>query len=317
MKISAVIPAYNSAQFIRAAISSIQAQTSPVDEIIVVDDGSSDDTEQVLAQLSANIIYHKQANQGPSAARNKGIELASGDWIAFLDADDQWTPDKISKQLQTLAAYPELKLIAGDMAEIDNDDRLITESVLAKHQLLATFKHLAGHAVPNALAALVRKNFIPTGTVLVKRDTVVDAGLFSADIRFGEDLELWAKIAAHHPICCLPDILMLRRQHGNNATQASENMLLDLTKVAESIRLYAAAQLSQQGVNPDQLVADAYWTLGYWYFAAGDMAKAKPAFAKSLKQQFKLNSLLYLMASSLPPVLISAIRAVKLKFAKS
>ena len=317
MKISAVIPAYNSAQFIRAAISSIQAQTSPVDEIIVVDDGSSDDTEQVLAQLSANIIYHKQANQGPSAARNKGIELASGDWIAFLDADDQWTPDKISKQLQTLAAYPELKLIAGDMAEIDNDDRLITESVLAKHQLLATFKHLAGHAVPNALAALVRKNFIPTGTVLVKRDTVVDAGLFSADIRFGEDLELWAKIATHHPISCLPDSLMLRRQHGNNATQASENMLLDLTKVAESIRLYAAAQLSQQGVNPDQLVADAYWTLGYWYFAAGDMAKAKPAFAKSLKQQFKLNSLLYLMASSLPPVLISAIRAVKLKFAKS
>lgn len=317
MKISAVIPAYNSAKFIRAAIASIQAQTVAVDEIIVVDDGSIDDTEQVVAAISTAIIYHKQSNRGPSAARNKGIELASGDWIAFLDADDQWTVDKIARQLHTLSAYPELHLLAGDMAEIDNDDALITESVLAKHHLLANFQQLAGKPVPNALAALVRKNFIPTGTVMVKRETVIEAGLFNTDIRFGEDLELWAKIAASHPIACLPDILMLRRQHGNNATQASEGMLIDLTKVTESIRIFARPQLIQQGVSPDGLVADAYWTLGYWYFVGGDHVKAKQAFSNSLKQQFRLNTLLYLLSSQLPSALIPSLRAIKQKFAKA
>jgi glycosyltransferase involved in cell wall biosynthesis len=317
MKISAVIPAYNSAKFIRAAINSIQAQSHAVDEIIVVDDGSTDNTEQVVTDIATTVIYHKQANQGPSAARNKGIALAHGDWIAFLDADDQWTVDKINKQLDTLRAYPELHLIAGDMAEIDNNDQLITESVLAKHQLLENFRQLAGKPVPNALAALMRKNFIPTGTVLVKRQTVVDAGLFNPDIRFGEDLELWAKIATHHPITCLPDILMLRRQHGNNATQASEGMLIDLTKVTDSIRNYAWTQLVQQGVCPNGMVADAQWTLGYWYFARGNNAKAKQAFLDSVKQKFRVRALLYLIYSGLPSSLVGTLRGIKQKFAKS
>jgi glycosyltransferase involved in cell wall biosynthesis len=317
MKISAVIPAYNSAKFIRAAISSIQAQTSKVDQIIVVDDGSTDNTEQVVKEFSKAVIYHKQVNQGPSAARNKGIELASGDWIAFLDADDQWTTDKTAKQIQTLQAYPELHLLAGDMTEIDNDDQLVTKSVLAKHHLLENFQHLAGKPIPNALAALVKKNFIPTGTVLVKRQTLLEAGMFNAEIRFGEDLELWAKIATHHPITCLPDILMLRRQHGNNATQANERILIDLAKVMDSIRSYAKQQLIEQSVNPDHLVAEAYWTLGYWHFNFGKRREAARAFAASLKQQFKLNSLVFFLSSFLPNPLISAIRVIKQQFAKS
>jgi len=317
MKISAVIPAYNSAKFIRAAINSIQAQTRKVDEIIVVDDGSTDNTEQVLKTFAHTVIYHKQANQGPSAARNKGIELASGDWIAFLDADDQWTVDKTTKQIQALQTNPELHLIAGDMTEIDNDDQLLTQSVLAKHKMLDYFQQLAGKPVPNALAALVKKNFIPTGTVLVKRQTLLEAGMFNTEIRYGEDLELWAKIATFHAVTCLPDILMLRRQHGNNATQASEGMLIDLTKAAESIRNFASPQLIAQGVSPNSLVAEAQWTLGYWYFSGGNNAKAREAFKKSLSQDFTLNNLLYLIFSILPASLINALRVIKQKFAKS
>ena len=317
MKISAIIPAYNSAKFIRAAISSILAQTHQIDEIIVVDDGSTDDTEQVVKDISNAIIYHKQANQGPSAARNKGIELASGDWIAFLDADDQWATKKIAKQLETLQTYPETHLVAGDMTEIDNDDQVITQSVLAKHKMLESFQHLAGKPLPNALAALVKKNFIPTGTVLVKRQTLFEAGMFNAEIRFGEDLELWAKIASFHPISCLPDILMLRRQHGNNATQANERMLIDLTKVMESIRRFASPQLSAQGVCPDNLVAETYWTLGYWYFTSGNNTRAKQAFSKSLSHNMKVGTLLYLVSCNLPTPLIQALRFTKQKYAKS
>lgn len=317
MKISAVIPAYNSAKFIRAAINSIQAQTSKVDEIIVVDDGSTDNTEQIVKEFSNAIIYHKQVNQGPSAARNKGIELASGDWIAFLDADDQWTVDKTTKQIQALQSNPELHLLAGDMTEIDNDDQLLTQSVLAKHQMLKDFQHLAGKPVPNALAALMKKNFIPTGTVLVRRQTLLEAGMFNTEIRYGEDLELWAKIATFHAVTCLPDILMLRRQHGNNATQASKRMLIDLTKVTGLIRSYAQPQLLAQGIEPDHLVAQAYWTLGYWCLNNGERIDAAHAFTNSLKQQFKLNSLAFLLSCYLPNPLLSVLRTIKQKFAKS
>jgi Glycosyltransferases involved in cell wall biogenesis len=314
MKISAVIPAYNSAKFISAAVDSIHAQTTPIDEIIIIDDGSTDNTEQIVATLPGNIIYHKQVNQGPSAARNKGIEIASGDWIAFLDADDQWTAEKISRQLQTLATNPSLHLIAGDMAEIDNQDQTIVPSVLAKHDLLDSFMALNGQPIPNALSNLIKKNFIPTGTVLVKRTTLIEAGLFNVGIRFGEDLELWAKIAAFHPITCLPEVLMLRRQHGANATQASEAMLIDLPRVMESLRKQTSAQLQQQGINPNAMVAGSYWNLGYWYFAAGDLPNAQKAFHQSLRQHWSLRSALYFAASLLPNSIIETIRTTKQKF---
>lgn len=311
MKISAVIPAYNNAEFLRDAVASVRNQSHLVDEIIVVDDGSVDDTETVVADLGGDIVYHRQANQGPSVARNQGVVLAGGEWIAFLDADDQWTPDKIAKQLRTLQTYPSLRLIAGDMAEIDRDNRLLTASVLGKHGLLETFSSLAGAPVPNALAALVKKNFIPTGTVLVDKAVLYEAGLFNPTIRFGEDLELWAKIAAKHPISCLPDPLMLRRQHGNNATQASERMLVDLTRVMESLARQTGLELRAQGVSPGGLVAKAFWTLGYWYFANGTRAAARSAFTSSFMREPNAEALLYLIAALMPRSAIAGLRAVK------
>ena len=311
MKISAVIPAYNSADFIADAIASIVKQTHPVDEIIIVDDGSADNTEQVVQGIFGAIRYYKQANQGPSAARNQGVKMAGGDWIAFLDADDQWTPDKIEKQLAALARYPELQLIAGDMAEIDSQNRLLTPSVLDKHQLLQDFRQLGGQPMPHALTALLRKNFIPTGTVLVRRDVVLAAGLFNESIRFGEDLELWAKIAARHAITCLPQILMLRRLHGNNATQLTGRMLADLVKVMQSLSDAIPAELKQQGLNPRRLVAGSYADLGYWYFSVNDYSAARSALRASLRAAVNRRAALYLLSACLPPSWVTGIKSIK------
>ncbi|PKM12929.1 MAG: hypothetical protein CVV13_03640 [Gammaproteobacteria bacterium HGW-Gammaproteobacteria-3] len=311
MNISAVIPAYNSAGFIADAVRSILAQTSPVTEIIIVDDGSTDNTQQIAGALPGPIIYIKQQNQGPSAARNAGINAAKSEWIAFLDADDQWTPDKIDKQLKRLQKKPELVLIAGDMAEIDNHDQVITPSVLDKHHLLNKFQALQDQAIPNALAELVTKNFIPTGTVLVKKSALIEAGLFNQALRFGEDLELWAKIAAKHPIACLPEILMLRRQHGNNATQLTAPLLTDLVKVMQSIKSTATTALAAQHIDADRLVADAYANLGYWHFTEYESTKARQAFAASFKQKPNKRALLYGLSCLLPVKLIQALRAVK------
>ncbi len=311
MKISTVIPAYNSAKFIQDALISIRQQTHPVDEIIVIDDGSTDATEVVVREFGNDIIYIRQENQGPSAARNHGVQCSSGDWIAFLDADDQWTPDKIEQQLLALNTHPALHLIASDMAEINTEGRTITPSVLAKHHLLEQFQQLDGKPIPDALAALMRKNFIPTGTVLVKRTTMLKTGLFNKEVRFGEDLELWARVALDYPITCLPTVHMLRRQHNNNATSSTLPMLVDLVKVTKSIREIAGTALKKQGQSADKLVADALSDLGYWNFNHGDYQNAQKAFKASLKECLTKRAMLYSLACSVPKGLIQTLRETK------
>ncbi len=311
MKISAVIPTHNNAEFIQNAIASIHQQTHSIDEIIIIDDGSTDATETIIRKISDDIIYIWQENQGPSAARNRGVRYSSCDWIAFLDADDQWTPDKIEKQLLTLEKHPELHLISSDMAEIDIKGNTTTPSVLAKHHLLNIFLQLNGGPIPDALAMLMQKNFIPTGTVLAKRATLLSTGLFNKEVRFGEDLELWARIALNHPIACLPTVHMLRRQHDNNVTGSTLPMLISLVEVTRSIRKIAGEVLKTQGENADKMVADALSNLGYWHFTHGDHQKAKKSFKASLDEHLTIRAILYILACSLPNGLIIALREIK------
>ena len=311
MKISVVIPAYNSAAFIADAITSIQKQSYPVFEIIVIDDGSSDDTLSVVQNLPGTIIYHKQDNKGPAAARNQGIRLASGLWVAFLDADDQWTPDKIKKQLAILARFPELHLIAGDMSEIAQDDTVLTASVLDKHQLLGSFLQDQGRPINNALGKLLAKNFIPTGTVLVRRETLIAVGMFNEAIHYGEDLELWARIAAYYPMTCLPEILMLRRLHNNNATYETASMLTDMVKVMKSLRQCIALPLKLQGMNPDRLVAEAIADVAYWHFNLKEFNKTRWASLASLRESLNTRALVYGLAACLPPTCLMLIKQFK------
>ena len=311
MKISAIIPAYNSQAYILDAINSIQQQTYPVDEIIVIDDGSTDKTQEIVSQHPYPVRYIKQQNQGPSSARNKGIELAQGDWIAFLDADDQWTKDKIEKQLNTLSRYPELHLIAGDMQEIDTHNNIITQSVLSKHGFLKKFQLLQGQPIQNALIELLNKNFIPTGTVLIRRSTLVEIGMFNTAIRFGEDLELWSKVAMQYPISCIPDILMLRRLHDSNASKCTDLMLKDLVKVTQSIQTDIETQPKKHAIDMASYVCNAWNDLGYWYFNNNEVPLAKTTFINSIKEKLNKRALLYLLITLLPTQLRNYLRKIK------
>ncbi len=113
-KISVIIPTYNSAQFIERAIASIYAQTVVADwEIIVVDDGSTDDTQRMITTRYPAIRYSRQSNQGPAAARNRGLASANGEWFTFLDADDCWPPDRTAILLSVFDQSPDLMVVAG------------------------------------------------------------------------------------------------------------------------------------------------------------------------------------------------------------
>jgi hypothetical protein len=133
-------------------------------------------------------------------------------------------------------------------------------------------------------------------------------GLFNETIHYGEDLELWAKIAAYYPISCLPDILMLRRLHSSNATKASALMLIDNIKVTKALKHSISTPLQQQGLKPDQLVADAYAAVAYWHFNLQEYQKARQAAFASLRVALTSRALVYGFAACLP---VSCLRLLK------
>ena len=299
--ISAIIPAYNAARYLDDAVRSIREQTVPIAEIIIVDDGSGDATAAVVRNFGADVRYLRQENAGPAVARNRGIEAACGDFVAFLDADDRWTPDKTATQLAQFERRGELALVASDMAETDAAGAVQIPSMLAKHGQLQEFESLAGRPIPNALAALLRENFIPTPTVMVRRAVLQAVGSFNPAIRYGEDLELWARIAARYPIACLPVVHLLRRRHGANVTHATLPMLEDLTRVMTIIDGWGAEAIREQGLNSKALVAGAWADLGYWHFANDQPTPARTAFARSLHARPSSRAMFYYTCCGLIP----------------
>lgn len=183
---SVVVPAYNLAHFLPGALESVRAQEWPDLEIIVVDDGSSDDTPRVLESLSreGGLRWFRQENAGASAARNRGIREARKDWVAFLDADDFWMPGKLAAQFEAIGAKPSAAFCFTDErwrfedgTEADRDSRATDAPLLTQM--------LAG-------------NMFGTPTVLVRRDCFDAVGLFDTSLRTGEDWDMWMRLAAHY-----------------------------------------------------------------------------------------------------------------------
>jgi glycosyltransferase involved in cell wall biosynthesis len=309
--VAALIPTYNCAGFLPEAVASVRAQTVPVERIIVVDDGSTDDTAEVVGRLGADILYLRQQNAGPSAARNAGIRAARTDWVALLDADDLWLPDKTERQLALLDRHPELVLIASNRTEVDGAGTVILESLFEHHGLKSFFEELAGKPIPRALARLVDINFIPTSSVLARREALLELGGFNTDIRFSEDLELWCRIAAKHSLACLPEVLTLYRRHGANAVAKPEPMLLGVIQTMRSLREHCGDALRNEGIDPDERVARHLAALGYFHFDRGRYPEARSAFRQSLAEKINLRALVYLLASCLPAPAVRFTRNLK------
>jgi glycosyltransferase involved in cell wall biosynthesis len=180
-RVSVVIPTFNRRQPLQQAIDSVLRQTRPVDELVVVDDGSTDGTFEWLSESFAQIrsprvVILQQKNAGPSAARNAGIERASGQLIAFLDDDDTWHPDKMQRQLAELSEHPDIYLLgcAADTLKLAGGARLID---IGEWHLLF-------------------RNWFLTPGVVVRRDALIECGGFPEDMRHCEDYALWLKIAS-------------------------------------------------------------------------------------------------------------------------
>lgn len=189
MKISAVIPVYNAREVVGRAIKSVLAQSRPADEIIVVDDGSVDETGDAVRSFGEKVTCIHRENGGASAARNTGIEHARGEWIAFLDADDEWMPDRLKLQEQFLRQHPEIQWITGNYYFQREGQRVIAN----EKQDYASVEQ-AGRVLPFYdcfLAGLLGW----TGTLLVRRDLLLEAGGFSQGQERYNDIDMWFRCA--------------------------------------------------------------------------------------------------------------------------
>lgn len=194
--ISVVIPAYNCEKHIKRALDSVLAQTRRPDEIIVVDDGSTDRTAEIADSFGSKIKLIKQENAGASVARNTGIQAATGQWIAFLDADDEWLPEKLQIQLEHLKRNPQLQWTSSNSFRCNcnnNHKKMIelpeerTEDTKLrsdqKEYFDDYFQAYLNHATGN------------TDTMLIKKNLLVEAGLFRKGQLRINDVDMWIRIA--------------------------------------------------------------------------------------------------------------------------
>ena len=219
--VSVIIPTYNRGALLVEAVESALAQRRPPEEILVIDDGSRDDTAARMAAYGERVRYVRQANAGPSAARNHGFRLARGEFLALLDSDDLWTPDRLERQLEVLQRHPDTDVVFGrevlfGAGQPDRDWNLHDPEVLRVLRLTT------GPLVP-ILPLLIRENVVPTSTALFRRALLDRTGGIDESLRQAEDWDLWLRFAlAGARFAYVPRPLSRRRMHDSNLIHDKE-----------------------------------------------------------------------------------------------
>ncbi|MBI5963252.1 MAG: glycosyltransferase family 2 protein [Chloroflexi bacterium] len=208
-EVTVIIPAYNRAELIGEALNSIFAQTYQNFEVIIVDDGSTDDTARVLKPLAeaGAIRYIHQENLGVSAARNRGITEARGEYMAFLDSDDLFEPEKLELQVEYMQTHPEAGLVHSGFTKFDNHGNDLG------YRDTSWFSDMI---YPQML--LYWTTLMAANTVLVPKRVFDSVGLFDESLRIGEDLDLWRRIARKYPFGFINKSLARVRVHQGNTS---------------------------------------------------------------------------------------------------
>ncbi|MHB8671183.1 MAG: glycosyltransferase family 2 protein [Acidimicrobiales bacterium] len=216
--VSVVIPTHNHAAFLPAALDSVLAQTLPAAEVVVVDDGSTDDTPAALDPYLREVLLLRQPNRGVSAARNAGIAASSSALVAFLDADDVWLPDKLARQVGWFQADPGLGLVHVGMRRID-----------AEGEVLSIELNGQDGWVHQEMLLLRRPAILGGGSgFMVRRDVLDEIGGFDPDLSTSADWDLCYRVARRHRVGFVPEVLLEYRCHGANMHRRVEVMEHDM-----------------------------------------------------------------------------------------
>lgn len=207
-KVSVIIPVYNGEKYIRNAIDSVINQTYRNFEIVVANDGSTDNTVEILKEYGDKIRWKSQENKGPASAKKFGTSMAKGEYLAYLDSDDMFLPDKLKQQVDYLDKHPEVGLVYSGYYQVDEKGEIV--------KLISCNKKKA---------LLIQQNYVPTSGVMCRRECIDNVGVFDEDLGSNYDWDMWLRISEKYPIHCISKPLFKYRVHGENISLTRSNRL--------------------------------------------------------------------------------------------
>lgn len=296
--VSVIIPAWNNAPMAAEAVESALAQTYPRVEVVVVDDGSNDDTPERLAAFGSRITLIRQAHKGPAVARNAGIRASHGDFIGFLDSDDLWMPEKVEHCVARLLADTEVGVVFTGVR--------IHETDAGRKYLLPQYTHDGWMARDLFLEC----RGVNTSTLLVRRTCLEKVGLFDEDFFRAQDWDLMVRLAEICRYARVPEVLTERRLHPRNLSvthrdlYAKYNLMVLQKAVARRPDLYQELEA--------EALSRAHFRFGMLHYADFRMAEARAEFRRSLKYRWKWGVFGYLARTVLPISVVRRLRAVKI-----
>jgi len=270
-----VIPCYNAASTVTRAILSVLRQSYRDYWIYAVDDGSADDTMEVLRRNDDRCCVSSQANGGPAAARNRAIRMSDSEFVAFLDADDEWLPNKLARQIALLKGDPSLGMICSmciiKRGELEETSGIGPEAVQSGH----LFRHLA------------RNCFVFTPTVVVRRRCLEEVGLFDETLPVSEDFNLWLRIAARWKIALVPEVLAVvhKRDASLSTTIPSEERLRAGVRALKNVELACGNLPPAEGRALRRAIAERIYFHASFLLFVGTRIAARSEFLSVLRYQ--------------------------------
>jgi len=235
-RVSVIIPAYNAERYLGEALDSVMAQTWRDIEVVVVDDGSTDGTQEIVRGYGPPVRLLEQANAGPAAARNRGVREAEGELVAFLDSDDLWLPEKLALQVPLFDAEGRVALVYCKAERMTGDGTPIPTPA---------------HPRPtgDVFLALLGRNHCPTSGVVVRRDVFLRFGGFPEDMVWAEDWHLWLRIAREHEFDAVQQVLVRRSRRPIRARGTCSTSRSTATPAPRPAPLAAAATTASTSIR--------------------------------------------------------------------
>lgn len=277
MKVTIITPAFNAEQYLKKTIESVLSQTFSDYEMIIIDDGSTDATKTIaqeyIKRYPQKIKYIYQDNHGLSHARNTGIKAAQGEYIALLDSDDEWFPNRLEESVKAMEADPLCGLVHSNIMRIDTSNEPLEIPVREKQYLSGMiFKEL-----------LLRKAHIACPTVLFRKSCLETIGLFDESLikdQLGcEDRDLWLRLSRKFKICYIDQVLAYYRMSPGSMSRNRERMMKARSYVIEK----NVKDLPNADVLKKQAYAVIYKDLADEFLLEGDYEKARANYGQSLK----------------------------------
>jgi glycosyltransferase involved in cell wall biosynthesis len=302
--VSVVIPVYNGAKFLGAAIESVLAQTYQPIELIIVDDGSTDDSPELIDSYGSRVVAVRQKNGGVGRARNAGILSARGDFVAFLDQDDWWMSDKVEKQVRVFLTNDRVGLVHTG---VDHYDEL-TAAFVKPLDPSSRPEELVG----NCYDRLLLGNHIYNSSVMVRKSTLDAVGGLDVEIcgNTVQDYDLWLRFAQQTAFAYLPDKLLVIRLHREQGRWNRRQMLTQELRLLERLMSHPARPIPG---NLAARVATVWHDLGVAHLDASERDEARGCFVRSIRIRWSSRVAMLCVASCLPRPAIDWLRRARAK----